>query len=152
MTTSKSLPARPSLESLRKQAKKLARDIGAGRADAIARAREQLPNVDLPLTQRNAQLVIARQYGYAGWQDLTAEVSKRLGRGLEWAAAQARRAIHDNDVGLQPSIGGLHNAAIPPSMRRLDPFCEIDFAVGQRCSFTETGISVGITSLQVLDN
>jgi hypothetical protein len=97
MTTSKSLPARPSLESLRKQAKKLARDIGAGRADAIARAREQLPNVDLPLTQRNAQLVIARQYGYAGWQDLTAEVSKRVGRGLEWAAAQARRAIHDND-------------------------------------------------------
>ena len=58
----------------------------------------QLPDVDLPLTQRNAQLVIAREYGYAGWQDLTAEVSKRLGTGLEWAAAQARRVIHDNDV------------------------------------------------------
>ena len=79
MTTSKSLPARPSLESLRKQAKKLARDIAAGDAAAIARARVQLPDVDLPLTQRNAQLVIAREYGYAGWQDLTAEVSKRLG-------------------------------------------------------------------------
>jgi hypothetical protein len=50
------------------------------------------------LTQRNAQLVIAREYGYAGWQDLTAEVSKRLGHGLEWAATQARRVIHDNDV------------------------------------------------------
>jgi hypothetical protein len=98
MTTSKVLPARPSLESLRKQAKKLARDIAAGDAGAIARARAQLPNVDLPLTQRNAQLVIAREYGYAGWQDLTAEVSKRLGNGLEWAATQARRAIHDNDV------------------------------------------------------
>ncbi len=98
MTASKTLPARPSLESLRKQAKKLARDIAAGHADAIARARAQLPNVDLPLTQRNAQLVIAREYGYAGWQDLTAEVSKRLGNSLEWAAAQARRVIHDNDV------------------------------------------------------
>ena len=98
MTTSKSLPARPSLESLRKQAKKLARDIAAGDAGAIARARVHLPHVDLPLTQRNAQLVIAREYGYAGWQDLTAEVSKRLGKGLEWAAAQARRVIHDNDV------------------------------------------------------
>src|SRR5262245_28335160 len=97
MTTSKSLPARPSLESLRKQAKKLARDIAAGDAEAIARARAQLPNVDLPLTQRNAQLVIAREYGYAGWLNLTAEVSKRLGHGLEWAAAQARRIIHDND-------------------------------------------------------
>ena len=98
MTASRSLPARPSLESLRKQAKKLAREIAAGDAGAIARARAQLPNVDLPLTQRNAQLVIAREYGYAGWQDLTAEVTKRLGTGLEWAAAQARRAIHDNDV------------------------------------------------------
>src|SRR4029453_12157238 len=98
MTASKSLPARPSLDSLRKQAKKVARDIAAGDAAALARAPAHLPNVDLPLTQRNAQLVIAREYGYAGWQDLTAEVSKRLGKGLEWAAAQARRIIHDNDV------------------------------------------------------
>src|SRR5580765_6549089 len=98
MTASKSLPARPSLESLRKQAKKLARDVAAGDAAAIARVRAHLPNAGLPLTQRNAQLVIAREYGHAGWQDLTAEVSKRLGRGLVWAAAQARRVIHDNDV------------------------------------------------------
>jgi len=98
MTASKSLPARPSLESLRKQAKKFARDIAAGDAGAIARARVHLPHADLPLTQRNAQLVIAREYGYPGWQDLTAEVSIRLGKGLEWAAAEALRIIHDNDV------------------------------------------------------
>jgi hypothetical protein len=94
----KSLPARPSLESLRKQAKKLAREIAAGDADAIARAGAQLPHVRRPLTQRNAQLVIAREYGYPGWQALTAEVSKRLGRSAEWAIAPALRAIHDNDV------------------------------------------------------
>src|SRR5687767_1361424 len=98
MTLSKSLPARPSLESLRKQAKKVARDIAAGDADATARARVHLPHVDLPFTQRNAQLVIAREYGYAGWQDLIAEVNKRLGKGLDWATAQARRIIHNNDV------------------------------------------------------
>ena len=98
MTAPKALPARPSLESLRKQAKKLTRDIAAGDAAAIARARAHLPNVRLPLTQRNAQLVIAREYGYAGWQDLTAEVRKRLGKGLEWASEQAQRIIHDNDV------------------------------------------------------
>ena len=98
MTASQSLPDRPSLESLRKQAKKLARDIAAGDASAIARARVQLPHVDPPLSQRKAQLVLAREYGYAGWQDLTAEVRKRLGNSLEWAAAQARRVIHDNDV------------------------------------------------------
>jgi hypothetical protein len=94
----KSLPARPSLESLRKQAKKLARDVAAGDAAATARVRAHLPSVDPPLTQRNAQLVIAREYGYDGWQDLTAEVSKRLGSGVEWAVTQAQRAIHDNDV------------------------------------------------------
>ena len=98
MTASKSLPARPSLESLRKQAKKLARDTAAGEDGALARARVHLPHVDLPLTQRNAQLVIAREYGYAGWQDLATAVNKRIGNGLEWAAAQARRAIHDNDI------------------------------------------------------
>ena len=98
MTNSKSLPARPSLESLRKQAKKLARDIAAGDAGAIARARARLPNVDLPLSQRNAQLVLAREYGFAGWQHLTAEASNRSDKGLEWAAGQARRLIHDNDV------------------------------------------------------
>jgi hypothetical protein len=98
MSASKDLPARPSLESLRKQAKKLARDVAADDAQALERVRHRLPNVVLPLTQRNAQLVIAREYGFAGWQDLTAEVSKRVGNGLEWAAAQAKRAIHDNDV------------------------------------------------------
>jgi hypothetical protein len=105
MTTSRTLPARPSLESLRKQAKKLARDIAAGDAGAIARARAQLPQVDLPLSHRNAQLVLAREYGFAGWQDLTAEVSKRLGNGLEWAAAQVIRAVADGD--LTAFVGGL---------------------------------------------
>ena len=78
MTASKSLPPRPSLDSLRKQAKKLARERS--------------------LTQRNAQLELAREYGFAGWQDLTAEVIKRLGNNLEWALTQAHRAIHNNDI------------------------------------------------------
>jgi hypothetical protein len=78
MTASRSLPPRPSLDSLRKQAKKIARDRS--------------------LSLRDAQLALAREYGFAGWPDLTAEVSTRLGKGLEWAVAQARRIIHDNDV------------------------------------------------------
>ena len=78
MTGSRSLPARPSLESLRKQAKKLARDRS--------------------VSLRDAQLAVAREYGYAGWQDLIAEVSKRVGSGLEWAVAEADRLIHDNDT------------------------------------------------------
>src|SRR5262245_48535993 len=98
MTAPKPLPDLPSLASLRKEAKNLARDVAAGTAHALPRLRARLPRAPLPLTQRNAQLVIAREYGYAGWRDLTAEVSKRLGKGLEWAATQARRAIHGDDV------------------------------------------------------
>src|SRR5713226_3324083 len=97
MTTSK-LPARPSLESLRKQAKKLARSIVAGDAAAISRARAHLPHAELPLSQRDAQLVLAREYGFPGWQDLVQEVKQRVGQGLEWAVSQAHRRIHDNDV------------------------------------------------------
>jgi hypothetical protein len=78
VTASKSLPPRPSLASLRKQAKTLARDRS--------------------VSLRDAQLLLAREYGYAGWQDLTADVGKRLGRGLARAIGQARRVIHDNDV------------------------------------------------------
>jgi hypothetical protein len=98
MTVSRSLPARPSLESLRKQAKRLLREVTAGSADAIARVRAQCPDIPLPLSHRDAQLVIAREYGFSGWQDLSAEVLKRLGRGVEWAAGQAERLIHDNDA------------------------------------------------------
>jgi hypothetical protein len=58
VSTSK-LPARPSLESLRKQAKKLVRDIVTGNAGAIARAHAELPKAGLPLSQRDAQLVLA---------------------------------------------------------------------------------------------
>jgi Ankyrin repeats (many copies) len=97
MATSK-LPARPSLESLRKQAKKLARGIAAGDPGAIDRARAHLSKTKVPLSQRDAQLVLAREYGFPGWQDLVKEVKQRLGRGLEWALSQARRGIHDNDI------------------------------------------------------
>jgi ankyrin repeat protein len=97
MSTARDLPARPSLDSLRKQAKKLGRDAAAGNGDAIARVHAQLPRAAFPLSNRNAQLVIAREYGFAGWPDLTAEVQKRLGRGLDWAASQAKVAIHDRD-------------------------------------------------------
>src|ERR1044072_795145 len=79
MTASRSLPARPSLESLRKQAKQLSRDRSA--------------------SLRDAQRALAREYGSPGWKDLVAEVSKRLGNDIDWAAAQAQAAIHDHNLG-----------------------------------------------------
>jgi hypothetical protein len=45
-----------------------------------------------------AARTLGREYGFAGWQQLLAEVQNRLGQGLEWAAYRARQIIHDNDV------------------------------------------------------
>jgi hypothetical protein len=63
MSTLKSLPARPSLQSLSKQAKKLARHIAESNAEAIARALTRLPNAGLPLSHRDAHFILAWEYG-----------------------------------------------------------------------------------------
>lgn len=97
-SAARTLPTRPSLESLRKQAKMLARKVAAGDSHAVARARSQLTKWEPPLSHRDAQVVLAREYGFAGWKELREEVLKRTGKGLEWAASEAQRAIHDNEV------------------------------------------------------
>ncbi len=97
MSAARDLPARPSLDSLRKQAKRLARAAAAGNSDAVARVRAQLPDAIPPLSNRDAQLVIAREYGFAGWSALSAEVQRRAGDGLPAAASQAKAAIHDEN-------------------------------------------------------
>jgi hypothetical protein len=98
VTPSKVLPSHSSFESIRKQAKKLVRLFDTGDPDAVARVQAQLPAPNLPLSLRDAQLVLAREYGFAGWQDLRAAVLRREGKGLEWAAAEAERAIHVDSV------------------------------------------------------
>jgi len=98
VTPSKLLPSHPSFESIRKRAKKLVHQVAASDPDALARVHAQLPAPTLPLSLRDAQLVLAREYGFVGWQDLRAAVLRLEGKGLEWAAAEAERAIHDNSV------------------------------------------------------
>src|SRR5260370_288323 len=69
-----------------------------GESVALAGPRPQLPQAELPMSQRDAQLVLAREYGFPGWKVLLKELKPRLGRGLEWAVSDARRIIHDNDI------------------------------------------------------
>lgn len=97
MTMPTPLPDRPSMASLRKQAKAFARAITAGDPAAVTRAQAHLPDLQ-PASLRDAQLVLAREYGFAGWADLQREVLVRSGQGMEWAADQAEQAIHDDDV------------------------------------------------------
>ena len=68
------LPSRPSLEYERKQAKALLRQLRAGDPEAIARGRALHPGLNSaePASVRlaDAQLVLAREYGFASWPRL----------------------------------------------------------------------------------
>src|SRR5437016_2028924 len=66
------LPARPSLEQLRKQAKDLLRHYRAGdqAASSRIRARHPHPRRDPEFTLADAQLVLAREYGFKSWARL----------------------------------------------------------------------------------
>ena len=97
MSAARDLPARPSLDSLRKQAKRLARDAAAENGEAIARVHAQLPRAKLPLSNRDAQLVVAREYGFVGWPELTAEVQKRRRRCDRVGCVAGQVAIHEQD-------------------------------------------------------
>jgi hypothetical protein len=74
MPTTRPLPPRPSLEYARKEAKALLRRLHAADADALARAAAQHSHFDVahPTSARlaDAQLVIAREHGFASWPRL----------------------------------------------------------------------------------
>jgi ankyrin repeat protein len=70
------LPARPSLEMQRKLAKRLLRDAWSGDAEAIARVQAFHPGSADPdaLKLHDAQLVIARGYGFESWAAMTRKI------------------------------------------------------------------------------
>ncbi|HAA75167.1 TPA: hypothetical protein DCE37_08620 [Candidatus Latescibacteria bacterium] len=69
---------RPSRGSLRKQAKALLSSYRDNADKAVALVREHHPKPDSFSTLRDAQLVIARQYGYPGWSELCDAVVAKL--------------------------------------------------------------------------
>src|SRR5579864_2683703 len=79
----RSLPARPSLDHLKHQAKDLLSAYDAGAPEAFQRIREFHPGfheaADSLIRQANfslsdAQLALAREYGYSSWRRLKAAV------------------------------------------------------------------------------
>src|SRR5262250_404645 len=67
------LPGRPDLDQLRRQARELLRAAAAGDEQALGRIRA----VSQKQTLSAAQLAIAREYGFASWPKLRAEVLRR---------------------------------------------------------------------------
>jgi len=65
------LPARPSLEFDRKEAKALLRQLRAGDSSAVARARALDPALDAARSRlADAQRIVAREYGFTSWPRL----------------------------------------------------------------------------------
>jgi len=98
---SKSLPARPSLEQLRHQAKDLRKQFLAGERAAVDRVRQFHP--DCKESHRGqfrlheAQFVLAREYGFASWAQLKEHVESILletGEPLELL----KQAFHADDA------------------------------------------------------
>jgi ankyrin repeat protein len=79
----KQLPSRPNLEQLKNQAKSLLKSHRTAAPEAFARIRESHPRwrgsfdselASIRLTLADAQLIIAREYGFATWPALKAHV------------------------------------------------------------------------------
>jgi ankyrin repeat protein len=72
----RSLPAHPDFEQQKKQAKELLKSFTAGGGDAVARIRAVLPDKQR-ITLADAQLVLAREYGFVSWAALKQHVGSQ---------------------------------------------------------------------------
>ena len=86
------LPAKPSLDHLRRQARDLLRAAQAGDAAAAGRIRA----VSDALTLASAQLAVAREYGFASWPRLRDEVAARTASLAQLADAFCEASIRDS--------------------------------------------------------
>jgi ankyrin repeat protein len=85
------LPARPSIDHLRRQARDLLRAADAGDNAAASRIRA----VSDALTLAAAQLAVAREYGFASWARLRTEVTARMAGLAQQAEAFCEASIRD---------------------------------------------------------
>ncbi len=86
-----SLPARPNLEQLRKQAKDLLKAFRSEDSPAVERFRTSLPRYSgftdyelrqLPLSLADAQRVVAREYGFQDWLEMRSYVERKEGTSM----------------------------------------------------------------------
>lgn len=89
---SNSLPSRPSLEHLKKQAKDLLAAHENGDHNAIRRVRAAFP-LPAPFTLVQAQLVIAREYGFESWAKLKNHLESTRASRIEKSHAIARHLV-----------------------------------------------------------
>lgn len=113
------LPARASLEQLRKQAKDLLRAIRNGDAEALRRVaslRSQSPETDFgsSMTLADAQWVLAREYGFESWAKLVRHVTASRPEGIaryERFADEIARAYVEGDAPAIREFNATHSTS-----------------------------------------
>jgi hypothetical protein len=90
------LPARPNLEMQQKRAKELLRAAWAGDAEALNRVRALHPSAPAPdaLKLADAQLVVARGYGFESWAAMRHKIDSVTKTPVE----RFLIALHQGDV------------------------------------------------------
>src|SRR5262245_49347384 len=90
------LPARPNLEMQQKRAKELLRAAWAGDDQALVRIRALHPKAPEPeaLTLSDAQLVVARGYGFESW----AAMKRKIESLTQTPVERFLGALHEGDV------------------------------------------------------
>src|SRR5512142_2715078 len=68
------LPAHPDLDQQKKLAKELLRAFRAAEPEAVERVRAELPD-KARITLADAQLVLAREYGFRNWAELGRQIA-----------------------------------------------------------------------------
>jgi hypothetical protein len=108
------LPDRPNLDQLRRQARELLRGAADGEPSALIRIRAVSERVSLSA----AQLALAREYGFASWPALHAEVQRRLAElpapGQEAGRAGTRWSF-GGAAAIQTAAGTLYPGALVAS-------------------------------------
>src|SRR5215469_10829527 len=97
------LPGRPDLDQLRRQARELLRAAAADDEQALRRIRV----VSQKHTLSSAQLAIAREYGFASWPKLRAEVLRRQA-GSEPDASAENAPSPDTAPGIESATKSWH--------------------------------------------
>ena len=101
------LPPHPSLEHQQKLAKRLLRDAWAGDPDAVARAHAFLPGKIHPESMKlhDAQLVVARGYGFDSWTTMKRKIESLTQSPLE----QLDVAVREGDAGRARELLAKHD-------------------------------------------
>lgn len=103
----RTLPANPNITHLKKQAKDLRKQVLAQDAEAVERVRTFHPSLSESsasldpdsFTLRDAQVALAREYGFDGWHQLNTEVGRRMVDENDlhrWFGVQLNNGMWDN--------------------------------------------------------